>query len=126
MKSNETLTIAILTSKCPRCRKGEIYTNPALSIKFDKMHKYCPKCNLEYEMEPGFFFGAMYISYAFSIAILIGCAIALSILFTEPSVFLYVLIVTITVLLATPFSFRFSRVLWLYLFIKYRNDLLNP
>jgi hypothetical protein len=35
------------------------------------MHKRCPVCDLNYEPEPGFYFGAMFISYAISAFILL-------------------------------------------------------
>ncbi|MEY4912742.1 MAG: hypothetical protein RL025_569, partial [Bacteroidota bacterium] len=33
------------------------------------MHQDCPHCGFHFEIEPGFFWGAMYISYAFSVAV---------------------------------------------------------
>jgi hypothetical protein len=34
-----------------------------------QMHQDCPHCGFHFEIEPGFFWGAMYISYAFSVAV---------------------------------------------------------
>lgn len=39
------------------------------------MHKRCPVCDLNYEPEPGFYFGAMFISYAISAFILLPMAL---------------------------------------------------
>ena len=43
------------------------------SVFFNKglNHKNCSHCNLKYEIEPGFFYGAMYVSYALAIGL--GC-----------------------------------------------------
>lgn len=39
------------------------------------MHEHCPICNLNYEPEPGFYFGAMFISYTISAFILLPMAL---------------------------------------------------
>lgn len=79
-------------------------------------HERCPSCNLRYEIEPGFFWGAMYISYAISIAIVVAVLVATTVLYTDPSYLNYVLNVLIGLALVSPFTFRYSRVLMLHLF----------
>ncbi len=55
---------SIFTMKCPRCHEGEMFETGAYSFKkpFD-MLPTCSKCQLNYEPEPGFYYGAMFISY---------------------------------------------------------------
>lgn len=89
---------------------------------FMKMHEHCPVCNLRYQVEPGFFFGAMYISYAFSIAILLGTGVVLYNFFDNPSTLVYILSVVGVIFLFLPFTFRYSRVLFLYWFGGVRYD----
>ncbi len=50
--------------KCPRCHQGDLFFTPTFSFRkpFD-MHKNCPLCQQDYEPEPGFYYGAMFISY---------------------------------------------------------------
>jgi uncharacterized protein (DUF983 family) len=51
--------------KCPSCREGEMFDGSAHQMKmsaFD-MNKFCKKCQTDLEPEPGFYFGAMFISY---------------------------------------------------------------
>lgn len=79
-------------------------------------HERCPSCNLRYEAEPGFFWGAMYISYAISIAIFVAVMIATTVLDPSPSYFNYVFNVLITLALLSTFTFRYARVLMLHLF----------
>ena len=77
-----------------------------------------------YEQEPGFFFGAMYISYAFTVAILLGTSFVLYFGFDDPPTWVYMLAVPLVTLLFVPFSFRYSRVLYLYAFggIRYNRS----
>ncbi|TGE22483.1 DUF983 domain-containing protein [Hymenobacter aquaticus] len=89
------------------------------------MPERCPVCGVAYEPEPGFYWGAMFVSYAFSVAwFAIGGVVAYY-LFNNPSVWVYVLLVTGLVLVTAPATLRYSRAIMLYLFggIKYDPNL---
>lgn len=104
---------AIVMCRCPRCRKGRIFPHSALNITgFSKTNDYCPVCNLKFEHETGFFWGAMYISYAFSTGLMVVFGIIAINLDWSFSRILSVIIPTI--LLITPFSYRYSRVILLH------------
>ncbi|MBL6445090.1 DUF983 domain-containing protein [Fulvivirga sp. 29W222] len=79
------------------------------------MHSQCDVCGLHYEREPGFFFGAMYISYAFSVAIFVAVGVALSFL-GDFSLEVYLLTIIGVIALFLPFLFRYSRILFLHIF----------
>lgn len=49
--------------KCPSCRKGDLFEKPFLFTKPLAMHKKCSHCDQNFEPEPGYYFGAMFISY---------------------------------------------------------------
>ena len=107
---------AILHGKCPRCRSGNMFVTGVYDLKgFQKMHKNCPSCGLQFEREPGFFFGAMYISYAFSVALFVAVGLGLSILGDYP-LYVYFISIVLAVILLLPVSFRYSRILFLHLF----------
>ena len=89
------------------------------------MHKTCPYCGLMYEIEPGFFTGAMYVSYAFSVAIFVVVGFSLYFLFGDPDISIYILVIFSIILILFPLLFRYSRVLYLHWFggVKYNpND----
>lgn len=50
-------------NKCPQCKKGDLYKKPFQLSKPLDMHKKCEQCELDFEPEPGFYFGAFIISY---------------------------------------------------------------
>lgn len=62
---------SILTGTCPRCQSDHMFSNrnPYNLADNLKMHDRCRKCGLLYKMEPSFFFGAMYVSYAVAVAL---------------------------------------------------------
>ncbi|OWP64555.1 DUF983 domain-containing protein [Hymenobacter amundsenii] len=76
----------------------------------------CPVCNLNYEPEPGFYWGAMYISFMFSTAIVLVIGFAVYYLLDDPDTWVYILAVATVSLVLTPWSLRYSRTLMLYLF----------
>lgn len=49
--------------KCPRCRKADLFVKPFLFSKPLAMHEKCSHCEQNFEPEPGYYFGAMFISY---------------------------------------------------------------
>ncbi|MDG3582836.1 MULTISPECIES: DUF983 domain-containing protein [Galbibacter] len=81
------------------------------------MKKQCDQCGYSFEREPGYFFGAMYISYALAVSEMFSVFI-LSI-FVFGMSYLYTLsIICIMAILASTFNFRKSRVIWMYLLRK--------
>ncbi|MEM9672469.1 MAG: DUF983 domain-containing protein [Cyclobacteriaceae bacterium] len=112
----KSLGYAILNHKCPRCRTGDIFRYSFLQkpAKFTATHKNCPHCDLQYEREPGFFFGAMYVSYALTMAVLLGTAFILYNFFGDPELIVYITTVPVVVLLLLPIIFRYSRTLFLH------------
>ncbi|MCI1190217.1 DUF983 domain-containing protein [Hymenobacter sp. DH14] len=109
-------TSALLALRCPRCHEGKIFTSRALSFKFADMPEVCPVCGQPTEPEPGFYYGAMFVSYAFSVAIFAVTAVALYFLAGDPAIWVYVVVVGLMAMLFTPLSVRYSRMLMLYLF----------
>lgn len=118
----KTLINAQFYGKCPRCREGDIFKYPVTHLsKFSAMHASCPRCEASFEPEPGFYFGAMFVSYALTIVLFTFVGLVLYFFF-HPSDTVYIISITIAAILFTPFSFRYSRILWLHWFGGYRYD----
>ncbi|HVW16316.1 MAG TPA: hypothetical protein VHB54_20960 [Mucilaginibacter sp.] len=106
---------AALHAKCPKCRKGDMFKKSSLGFFFSqKMNTYCPYCHFQFEMEPGYFYVAMFVSYGMIVAEMVTVAVGTFILSGSESPWLYVcLLIGITIILS-PFNFRYSRVILLY------------
>lgn len=106
---------ALVNSKCPRCRRGEVFANSMYGFKAQKMHENCPHCNLKFEREPGYFYVAMFVSYGFNVAqmILAGLLTYLLTGNTE-NPWLYMAIIFPVVFILAPFNYRYSRLILLY------------
>ena len=111
---------SILTGSCPRCHKESMYSdrNPLHLTKVLKMNENCSHCGLKYQIEPSFFYGAMYVSYGLNVAIGIA-AFIVSFVFFKTSVEESFLIIVATLILLFPFVLRLSRNLYINMFVSY-------
>ena len=66
---------SILFNKCPKCHTGNFWAsdNPFKNMFFSTENscKTCENCSLPYELEIGFWYGSMYVSYAISVAVML-------------------------------------------------------
>lgn len=105
--------VPFLFCKCPRCGKGRIFKYPFLKLsKFTATEPECSVCHLDYQPETGFYFGAMYWSYALIVALIITLSVIFSML---DLLDIAVYIIPAAILLMLPLIFRYSRVLMLYM-----------
>jgi uncharacterized protein (DUF983 family) len=98
---------ALAHLRCPRCHHGRVF-NGILA-----MNERCPVCLLQFEREPGYFMGAMYISYLMSFMVVAASLTTIGLLFPRlPDVWLC--LGTCGMLIPfVPVIFRYSRVIWM-------------
>lgn len=108
----------ILANRCPRCQKGTVFSDTSLmSLRIGKMNERCPCCQMDFAQEPGFYWGAMYVSYALSLVQVFTTAAVLLAL-SMPFEFKSLAILVGVLLLFSPLNYRVSRLTWLFLFAK--------
>ena len=118
----------ILRNRCPKCGKGTLFVKPnAYDLRHTAaMHSACKSCGEDFAREPGFCFGAAYVSDALTVALWIAVLVALMCfdawgwmefgMFTHPGTFLTTGITLLVVLM--PVLYRLSRSLWIAMFTK--------
>lgn len=111
---------SILTGTCPRCQNESMYLDkyPLNLTRLIKMHEKCSHCGLKYEIEPSFFYGAMYVSYALNVALSIAVFIV-SYLFFESSIKTSFIAILVANILLFPFVLRWSRNIYINMFVSY-------
>lgn len=67
------------------------------------------------EPEPGFYQGAMYVSYAFAVAMIATIGVVLY-LAGDPPEWVYITAIIVVTLLFAPWNYRASRIVYLHLF----------
>ncbi|TKC12234.1 DUF983 domain-containing protein [Pedobacter polaris] len=120
---------AIVKGKCPQCRRGDIFTGNTYGFNIQRTNYKCAHCNQRFEIEPGYFYAAMYVSYAMNMIEMISMGFATYYLsggrLDFDSLWLYVGVIFLTSLLLSPLNYRYSRIILLHLLspkIKYNAD----
>ena len=111
---------SIFRLKCPRCHEGNLFLhkNAYSYSNLEKMPENCPVCDQKYWPEPGFYYGAMYVSYALTIALSVAIFVAMTVLWRF-EVLWYLGINAVSILLLFPPIFRVSRAVWANIFMSY-------
>lgn len=105
---------AIITMKCPNCRRGNVFFAPL------KMHEDCPVCGIHYEREDGYFMMAVFVGYVMSFFVAVPVVVILA-LTVRPSIWGYLIGAAIALAVGAPFIFHYARVVWMFI-----DQLLDP
>jgi len=81
--------------------------------------KTCENCSLAYELETGFWYGAMYVSYALSVAIMLLFWTLTNFFYPQINIFNEILIIVTAILIVSPLNYHLSRLIWINFFVKY-------
>ncbi|EAY27992.1 hypothetical protein M23134_02661 [Microscilla marina ATCC 23134] len=107
----------MIKGNCPHCQQGKVFTHRQFyhPTRFSDMHEKCAHCGGSFLPEPGFYVGAMYVSYALAIPVAFLLAMGLYYGAGVSDVSAMVAMI-VGIVLFTPINFRLSRLIWLYLF----------
>lgn len=111
---------SILKGTCPKCQNESMYEdkNPLHLTKVLKMNESCSHCGLKYQIEPSFFYGAMYVSYGLNVALGIA-AFIISYVFLNSSIEASFIAIVVTLVVLFPFVLRWSRNIYINMFVSY-------
>jgi uncharacterized protein (DUF983 family) len=115
---------SILTGSCPRCQKESMYLDNSLLhlTKILKMNDHCSHCGLKYQIEPSFFYGAMYVSYGLNVAIGVAAFVVAFVLF-HASIGVAFVTIVLAIIVMYPLVLRLSRSIYINMFVSYEEGL---
>jgi uncharacterized protein (DUF983 family) len=122
-----SLIWSILTNRCPRCRRGSLFTssNPYNFRIMMRMPERCEVCGQPFELQTGFYFGTGYVSYGLSLALLALSfiiwynTIGMSYATDDYRLYYWLGFSTLLLLVTQPLLQRVSRSIWIYFFVRY-------
>lgn len=124
-ENKPALLPSLLRMKCPNCRKGHMFCNKSI-FPLDQlldMPERCEVCGQKMELEVGFWYGTGYVSYGLSVGLfffnLIWYWLIFGLSYEDYSIFYYLITSIVIVVLLQPLLMRYSRVLYLYMFVQY-------
>lgn len=114
---------SILTGSCPRCNEESMYVGKNMydPSKTIKMNDKCSHCGLHYQLEPSFFYGSMYVSYAVGVAFGVA-AFIIFYFFLKTNLKTAFIGISSTLILFMPIIMRLSRNIWINFFISYDKN----
>lgn len=121
-----TKLYSITNNKCPQCHEGDFFKErSAFKLKnISTINENCSHCDLKYMMEPSFYYGAMYVNYALTVAIAIAIFSTSKFIIGLP-LFQSFLSIIAALIIFTPFGLRLSRLLWINFFVSYDESFKN-
>jgi hypothetical protein len=118
---------ALFKQRCPHCRQGHMFKdeNPYHLKNLFLMNEKCPVCGQKTELEPGFYYGTAYVSYALTVAFSASTFVAWWVLIGlsthDNRIFWWMGINGVLMILLQPYFIRLSRSVWLSFFVSYDN-----
>jgi len=82
------------------------------------MHENCSQCGLHYQIEPSFFYGAMYVSYGLTVAIGVATFILAKVIIGLSLLYSFVAIILALIALM-PITARLSRNIYINMFVHF-------
>jgi uncharacterized protein (DUF983 family) len=100
---------AIIARRCSRCRRGRIFQSAWV------MNENCAECGLDFDRgDPGYFTGAMYVSYALAIPLLALLTLVGHWIFPDWSLLALVGLAAVVCLPLVRWVWQYSRTIWIY------------
>lgn len=118
-----TKKYSVIHLKCPKCQEGNLFTvkNPYNFKTCLSMPDRCTVCNQDLQIEPGFYYGALWTSYPLVVLITIAVT-SVFYLYLELPLFWFIIILATTMLGLQPWILRFGRAIWINVFVKYNKE----
>ena len=121
-RDTRSKTWSIINLKCPRCQKGNLFseTNPYTFKDGLKMPDNCPICQQDFKIEPGFYIGALWVSFPIVIVLMALLSILLLAVFKMQLEWFFVSI-TLILLFLQPVIIRIGRSIWIHIFVHHES-----
>lgn len=110
---------SIFKRKCPYCHEGDFFEGSFFKAK-PKDH--CPNCQKKYSKEPGFYQGSYYVVYALGVAVFVTIWCSMELFLGDVGFDQILYAVVGGLVLAAPFTYPLSKVIWANLFFHYTGE----
>lgn len=91
-----------------------MFVGSVYGIKRQRMNDVCPHCGFRFEIEPGYFYAAMYVSYGLSMAQLVIVGLITYELTKSESPWVYLVVLLVAIAASAPFNYRYARLILLH------------
>ncbi len=114
---NQPLFLNIWNEKCPKCGEGQVFEAKKHWYNImPVMNKKCDCCHYHFDREPGYFLGAMYISYGIGVALGIGTFMTLTQIFPKLDLAWVLVAIGVVIVAFAQKNFKLSRIIYIHIF----------
>ena len=114
---------SIFKMKCPRCHEGDFFKAAPYNLrKAGDIYTNCPNCDLKYSKEPGFYYGAMFVSYALAVALFVTIWVSMNLFVPQVSVWWQIGIILGASVILAPYLYALSKIIWINFFVKFDKE----
>ena len=111
---------SIVRMKCPKCHQGNFFEGHPYNFKtIGEVKEKCSNCDLKYSIEPGFFQGSYYVSYALGVALFISIAVLKILFFPNVSYVTTIILMVSSLVVLSPLLYALSKIIYINLFVNY-------
>jgi uncharacterized protein (DUF983 family) len=110
------LFMRIMKEKCPNCGNGDVYQKKTKFLQLPVMKDNCENCQYHFDREPGYFIGAMYISYGLAVFQAILTFLALYVFLPNIPTILVVLAILFVLSVFSIKNYKLSRIIYIHIF----------
>ncbi|MES2512549.1 MAG: DUF983 domain-containing protein [Bacteroidota bacterium] len=111
-----SLFMSIMREKCPNCGKGDVYAKKTRFLELPVMKDNCEVCHYHFDREPGYFLGAMYISYGLAVLQGILTFVLLRTFLPKIDTIWVVLIILAVISAFSMKNYKLSRIIYIHIF----------
>jgi uncharacterized protein (DUF983 family) len=120
-KGSKLYSIATMT--CPQCQESHMMVaNPYRFSTMGEVKDKCEVCGLDLKPEPGFYYGAMYVSYALGVAVFVTIWASCNWFFDNVGVWTQISLVLIALIGLGPYLYALSKVIWANFFFSFKAN----
>lgn len=116
IKPKTPLLIRILKEKCPNCGKGNVFEKKKKFFALPVMNDKCDLCHYYFHREPGYFLGAMYISYGLSVFQGILTFLLVNVFLPSIPTIYVVFIILVVIVIYSLRNYKLSRIIYMHIF----------
>ncbi|TCI95096.1 DUF983 domain-containing protein [uncultured Tenacibaculum sp.] len=120
MLGKGTKLYSVTRMKCPKCNEGSFFVgHPYKFSTLGEVKEKCSVCDLKYSIEPWFFQGSYYVSYALGVALFVAIFILKIVLLPKLTYLITLISMVVILLMLSPLLFALSKIIWINIFVHY-------
>ncbi len=127
MAFSSTKLYSVLTFPCPHGHEGRFFqSHPYDLSRAGDILKHRPQCGRSYEMEPGFYYGAIYVAYGVGVGICLITFLMLRLLVPRLPLYWIIIVMAGVMIFGGPYFYALNKIIWANIFIGYKKPEVRP